>query len=115
MFRLRTLAVLVILAGASLVGAASASAAGTIVFDGSPGAGPPPVTLGPYTMIPVQPDERPLGDIVTGVPSPSGPIGFSPALEHLRVAQGWATWSHGYSGDVYMTDPALSVTVTLPP
>jgi hypothetical protein len=115
MSRLRPLAVLAIIVGASLVGAASASAAGTIVFDGSPGTGPPPVTLGPYTMIPVQPDERPLGDLVTGVPSPSGPIGFSPALEHLRVAQGWATWSHGYAGDVYMTDPALSVTVTLPP
>ena len=67
MSRLRTLAVFATLAGASLVGAASASAAGTIVFDGSPGTGEPPATLGPYSMIPLPPDPRPLGDLVADV------------------------------------------------
>jgi hypothetical protein len=30
------------------------------------------------------------------------------------VPSGWATWSHGYTGDVYYTATESSVTMTLP-
>jgi hypothetical protein len=89
----------------------------TITFDGSPGTGPPPSTLGPYTMTPFGPDDRALGGSVSTVPDPAGTIGFTPALKHDRIGQGWATWSHEYTGDVYDTTGAADktqATITLP-
>jgi hypothetical protein len=38
-------------------------------------------------------------------------------LTHLRIGDGWDTWSHGYSGDVYWLDEDLfgnELTLTLP-
>ena len=90
-----------------------------IVFDGSPGAGAPPATLGPYTMTPFGLDPQTIGVNVPGVSDPAGTIGFTPDLNHDRIGQGWATWSHGYTGDVYDTfdngseDPTQA-TITLP-
>ena len=69
-----------------------------IVFDGSPGAGAPPATLGPYTMTPFGLDPQTIGVNVPGVSDPAGTIGFTPDLNHDRIGQGWATWSHGYTG-----------------
>ena len=49
---------------------------------------------------------------------PAGTIGLSPALQHDRIGQGWATWSHGYTGDVYDTFAVgglQTATITLPP
>jgi hypothetical protein len=88
----------------------------TITFDGSPGTGAPPSTLGPYTMTPFGLDPQPLntGPVVTSVDDPAGTIGFSPALNHSRVGNGWATWSHGYTGDVYWTGTSSTITITLP-
>jgi hypothetical protein len=85
---------------------------GEIVFDGSPGTGAPPATLGPYTMTPFATDSQAVGSEVSGV----GGIGFSPSLQHLQVGNGWATWSHGYTGDVYWNDtaPTSPITITLP-
>ena len=108
------LVVLATLASMSLIGAGTASAAGTISFSGSPGTGAPPSTLGPYTMTSFGLDPQPFGT-VGGVAAPSGEVAFSPSLYHLRVGQGWATWSHGYGGDVYWTLGALTATVNLPP
>jgi hypothetical protein len=93
-----------------------------IVFDGSPGTNAPPSTLGPYTMTPFGPDPQPVcpnsGSIVTGVSDPAGTIGFTPALRHDKATIAcWATWSHGYTGDVYdnasAADPT-QITITLP-
>jgi hypothetical protein len=88
-----------------------------IVFDGSPGTGAPPSTLGPYTMTPFGADARPScgasGSMITGV----GTIGFSQALMHRIAGTCWATWSNGYTGDVYGTDSSTdvsTVTITLP-
>ena len=97
----------------SLTGVGTASAAGTITFDASPGTGAPPATLGPYPMTPFGLDSQPFG-FVTGVTGPSGDVAFSPALDHVRIGQGWATWSHGYAGDVYPTFGGLSATLALP-
>jgi hypothetical protein len=87
---------------------------GEIVFDGSPGTAAPPSTLGPYTMTPFGLDPQGLNVNVSGVTGPAGTIAFAPALNHLRVGQGWATWSHGYTGDVY-SNPGTQTTITLPP
>jgi hypothetical protein len=84
-----------------------------IVFDGSPGTSAPPSTLGPYTMTPFGRDLRPTGTTVTDVPDAAGTIMFSQPLTHSTVGNGWATWSHGYTGDVYHTASA-QVTITLP-
>jgi hypothetical protein len=74
----------------------------TITFDGSPETGPPPATLGPYTMTAFGADPQPLGS-VNGVTDPAGTIGFTPAMNHDRIGEGWATWSNSYAGDVYDT------------
>jgi len=56
------------------------------------------------------------GTLVAGVNDPAGNISFSPSLYHYTVGAGWATWSNGYTGDVYDLgrDSGGSVTVTLP-
>ena len=89
--------------------------ASDIVFDGAPSNGAPPGTLGPFTMTPFGPDDRPAFGVVSNVPDPAGTIGFSPSLEHRRIGTGWGTWSHGYGGDVYWTQTGQSVTLTMPP
>ena len=111
----RRVLVLVGFAACALIGAGTSFASGTIVFDGSPGTGAPPATLGPYSMTPFGADLQPLDTPVGGVAGPGGDVLFSPSLYHERIGQGWATWSHGYPGDVYATLGPLSATVTLPP
>ena len=96
-----------------------------IVFDGSPGTGAPPATLGPFTMTPFGTDTQPscgaAGSSVTGVGDPAGLISFDEALDHDTVVNGdtgcWQTWSNGYTGDVYSTFDAgntTQVTIGLP-
>lgn len=92
------------------------TARAAVVFDGSPGTGPPPATLGPYTMTAFPADPQPLFTDVSSVAAPTGgSVGFSPSLNHRQVGAGWATWSHGYTGDVYFTNGATSATMTMPP
>jgi hypothetical protein len=85
-----------------------------IVFDGSPGTNAPPSTLGPYTMTAFGPDPQPTGTTVTGVTDPAGTLTFSQPLVHSTVGNGWATWSHGYTGDVYSNFDGSPITITLP-
>jgi hypothetical protein len=88
------------------VGSAQAAITGT-----SLGTAAPPGTLGPYTMTPFPLD--PQGSPVTSVASPlGGTVDFDATLTHVTVGSGWATWSHGYTGDVYYY--ATGVTLTLP-
>ena len=90
------------------VGSAQAAITGT-----SLGTGAPPGTLGPYTMTPFPSDPQPQGSSVTSVASPlGGTVDFDATLAHVTVGSGWATWSHGYTGDVYYF--ANGVTLTLP-
>jgi PEP-CTERM motif len=72
-----------------------------------------PATLGQYTMTAFGDDARPNGT-VSDVASPlGGVVGFSPDLTHVEIGAGWATWSHGYTGDVYFTN-GTTITLTLP-
>ena len=60
------------------------------------------------------PDARPLLTDVTTVPGPTGDLVFSTPASHRRIGAGWSTWSHGYTGDVYFTNGATSITMTMP-
>lgn len=98
----------------------AAAPAPAIHFDGSPGTDVPPSTLGPYTMTPFSPDNRSLFASVTTIPAPNGDVRLSPAADHLRVGQGWLSWSNGYgtthgSGDVYAIFGTDQVVMTMPP
>jgi hypothetical protein len=96
--------------------AGTACTKGVIAFDGSPGSTAPPATLGPYSMTAFGSDPQGLGQ-VSGVSAPAGTIAFTPSLNHVLVGQGWATWSNGYTGDVYDTlasPPGTPLTITLP-
>ena len=74
-----------------------------------------PATLGQYEMTAFGDDARPVFSLVSDVPSPlGGVVGFSPELDHREVGSGWATWSHGYTGDVYYTGGGLTATLDLP-
>lgn len=89
------------------------------------GTGAPPSTLGGYAMTAFPVDSTnpvyPSSFLdVTAVPGPGGSsLSFNQPLTHDRAGDintGWATWSHGYVGDVYDTISASdpnSVTLTL--
>jgi hypothetical protein len=89
-----------------------------IVFDGSPGTGPPPATLGPCSMTAFGPDPQPLHTNVSSVAAPGGGfVTFSIPVSHQQVGNGWSTdpegqWSSG-SADVYFVE-GTSVTLTMP-
>jgi hypothetical protein len=95
--------------------AIASSSSGSIIFDGSPGTGGPPSTLGPYTMTPFGADPQPLFTDVGGVAGPTGSsVVFGAPMQHVQIGNGWATWSNGYTGDVYWTGGAASASVSLP-
>ena len=86
-------------------------------FDTSVGTAAPPDTLGGYLMTPFGGDPSPLATDVTSVTGPcpiSGSIQFSIPCNHRRIGSGWNSWSHGYTGDVYYTNGATSLTIRLP-
>jgi PEP-CTERM motif len=73
----------------------------------------PPAVFGSYPMTAFGLDAQPFST-TTSVASPlGGLLSFSSALNHVRVGSGWATWSNGYTGDVYWTGET-TVTFTLP-
>jgi hypothetical protein len=92
------------------------TAGAALIWDLTPGTGAPPATLGGFTMIGFPDDTRPTFLTVFDVPSPmGGVVGFPAGVDHREVGGGWATWSHGYTGDVYFTGTGvLSLTLTLP-
>jgi hypothetical protein len=84
-----------------------------VIFDGSPGTSAPPATMGNYTITPFGDDTRANFLNVSTVEGPTGDISFSPTLNHRSIGGGWATWSHGYTGDVYVTG-GNTIEITLP-
>ena len=108
MKKLLLMSLVVLMLGAAAQAAITGVALGT--------AAPPPM-IGGWVMTPFPPD--PQGSPVTSVASPlGGVVGFSASMGHLTIGGGWATWSHGYTGDVYR-DPRRAiphaVTLTMPP
>jgi lysophospholipase L1-like esterase len=102
------------LISAGVVGTSAADAApASLVFVGAPRYGAPPSMLGPYVMSSFGSDSRDDVD-VSDVPGPTGDVTFSEPLTHRVVGIDWNTWSHDYTGDVYYSATAGSVTLTLP-
>lgn len=90
-----------------------------IIFDGRPGTSAPPSKLGPYAMKKFPSDPTPAGTSESQISGPTGKVKFDGSLTHDLIGDGWATWSNGYSGDVYVStkklhDGNFEVTVTLP-
>ncbi|GAB3545948.1 T9SS type A sorting domain-containing protein [Spirosoma fluminis] len=98
---------------------ASLSLQAQIVFDGSPGGGSPPPTLGGYTMTSVTDSRAADRSEVSFVNSPlRGSIGFSPNFLivqplPLNDANWYFYWGNGYTGKVY-ANYGLTFTLTLP-
>jgi len=89
-----------------------------IFFDAGPGTGAPPQIFKNHIMFPFAPDANPIGVNVSSLESPTrcfGTLNFSTPLNHLTVPGSWATWSHGYTSDVYYSNGASSTTIQLPP
>jgi len=87
-----------------------------IVYKGDVGVSAPPATCGPYEMTKFPLDPRPLYEDVFDVPSPlGGELLFDIPMSHRRIGAGWATWSHGYTGDIYFTNYLSEVTLAMPP
>jgi len=78
------------------------------------GTAAPPATLGGYTMTAFGADGRGLVDVTTVASPLGGDVSFDRAMSHRTVPGSWATWSHGYTGDVYWTNGATDVTLTMP-
>jgi hypothetical protein len=90
------------------------AAAATITFVDL-GTAAPPATLGGQTMTAFGDDATPDFTGVTSVASPlGGSVGFDITMDKRTVGASWATWSHGYTGDVYYGGAATAVTMTLP-
>jgi hypothetical protein len=102
--------------GVSVLALAVAVPAGAgVVANPGPGTAAPPIVFGGYAITAFPLDGQPLMTDVPSVGAPGGGVvGFSPNLNHRRVGSGWATWSHGYTGDVYYTNGGSSATLTLP-
>jgi hypothetical protein len=79
----------------------------------------PPTTVGGYTMTEFGADSNPLGASVGTIASPlGGSIALSDSsggLAHEKIGDGWATWSNGYTGDVYWNQGAGNVTINMTP
>ena len=94
----------------------AATAAGGIVFDGSPGTNPPPSTLGPYGMTPFGPDGATTFTSVPSVPAPGGgTVGFGgPSLLVVAPSDITGGWTAGYTGHVYALVSSSVMTLSLP-
>jgi len=82
------------------------------------GTGAPSAMVGPFNMLAFGDDARPLFndvlDVTVADGAPFGPISFDTGMSHREIGDGWATWSHGYAGDVYYSNGATSVTISMP-
>jgi len=91
---------------------------GGIFFDAGPGTGAPPQIFKNHIMFPFAADVNPIGAAVSSLESPTrcfGTLNFSTPLSHHAIGDGWATWSHGYTGDVYTFVGGTTTTINLPP
>jgi hypothetical protein len=79
------------------------------------GTAAPPSSLGAFTMTAFPDDPVAVFTNVSSVASPlGGNVTFSSPVSNREIGNGWATWSHGYTGDVYYTNGLTSLGLTLP-
>lgn len=103
-----------LLASALLISASSAHA--TAVVFSALGTLAPPATIGGHVMTPFGPTGIPDGTGITSWDSPlGGSLVFDQIVDKVSIGNGWATWSHGYTGEVARTNSTESLFITLPP
>jgi hypothetical protein len=113
----RLVASLVVLGGFLALACGASAAQAAVVFDGSPGSGPAPATLGGYAMTSFPADTRDDYTEVTDAAAPSGSLTFGQSMGLYTIGPTWHSglWAGGtYSGRVYSADYYLTVTMTLP-
>ncbi len=84
-----------------------------ITFTDAPGTDAPPPYLGKYKIKPFTALSCSQGQTYAQVAGPTGKAGLNPGSVCEEVGSGWATWSHGYTGDVYWDDTSVGSTTTL--
>lgn len=67
-----------------------------------------------FNMVDVPDPGLPEFTDVTTLPSPKGDLTFDPAVNYRLIGSGWATWSHGYTEEVYYSNGATSVMIEMP-
>lgn len=78
------------------------------------GTGAPGATLGGYSMTSFGDDGiGSITDISTLASPLGGNLSFGNVVSARAIGNGWGTWSHGYTGDVYF-NLSQSLTITLP-
>jgi hypothetical protein len=94
---------------------ASAAVTGQLLGTAAPGA-----VIDGVSMTPFPADSNPIGQYVFSVTSPLGgsvefddPTDYHPMV-HWTIGNGWSTWGHGYSGDVYIDWNFSSLTMNMP-
>lgn len=97
------------LASAVVAGCASAATAGVAVETYGTAA-PPRTVIGQWLVtVPPSPD---LYLDITYLPDGLGAgFWFSSPVNVRRVGEGWGSWSHGYTGNVYYSNGAKSLTI----
>jgi hypothetical protein len=97
----------------TLAGAAHASITITPLGTGAPPTQYVHPFYGVLPMIHGMDDTSPLfGDVTSAPLAPGKNVLFSSPVSHRQIGSGWATWSHGYTGDVYYTNGASRLTLT---
>ena len=112
--------VLAMIASLGALSLAPAAADAAVVFDGSPGTGEPPATLGGYVMVPIE-ETRANATLVSNAPLPNGTAAFDQDVRILTVSKvfnpaGWtADWGGWEGKKVYWAFQADdTVKITLP-
>jgi hypothetical protein len=65
-----------------------------------------------FNMVTVPDPALPESSSVTTLSSPVGDLTFGTPTSYLTIGNGWASWSNGYTGEVYFSEPE-SNTITL--
>ncbi len=71
----------------------------------------PPDGLGWTWFAPSPFDDRLFSDVTFALDDFGRPITFSSPVSVRQIGQGWVTWSHGYTGNVYYSNGVTSLTV----
>lgn len=75
----------------------------------------PPAVMAGYPMTLIPQDDRQWQDVISAQDGLGGEVRFSHLVNVRRVAEGWATWSHGYTGTIYDNNGFTETTVFFAP
>lgn len=97
----------------SLIGLSTLAHAGVIVVP--LGTDAPPAQVGGIEVIPFPADARPVfQDVLTVADGFGRELTLNSPMSVRLIGMGWATWSHGYLGNVYYNNGQRDIRVTFP-